>query len=226
MDKIKIRNFQIFSILFSFIFGTFLHFTYKLSGENRIIALFSAINESVWEHLKLLFFPMLLTTILGLFYFKKAIPNFLCSKTLGILFSIFFTIVFFYTYTGVLGKNIAFIDISSFFIATILGEFLAYLLIVNKFKCNNLIAIIVLIILLFCFIFFTYRPPHIGLFRDPITMVLLKIQSKFLLWILYYLFSFKILSISINLFTFCVVVFSSGSVVRIISFSFLNCDKF
>ena len=169
MDKNKIRNYQIFSTIFVCILGTLLHFTYELSGGNSIIASFSAVNESVWEHLKLLFFPMLLTTIIGYFYIGKNVPNFLCSKTIGIITSILFTIIFFYTYSGILGKNIAIIDISSFFIATILGEYVAYRLINSTFKCNHKIAIIILIIIGICFIDFTYSAPKLGIFKDPIT---------------------------------------------------------
>lgn len=169
MNIKKIRQYQIISVIFTFILGTLLHFTYKLSNENQIVAIFSSINESVWEHLKLLYFPMLLTIIIGYFYIGKETSNFLCSKTLGIIISIAFTIIFFYTYTGVLGKDIPAIDITSFFIATMLGEFIAYLLIVNKFKCNNIIAIITLISLFLSFIIFTYFTPNIGLFKDPIT---------------------------------------------------------
>ena len=80
-----------------------------------------------------------------------------------------FTIIFFYTYTGVLGKNIAALDISSFFIATILGEFIAYRLINGFFPCNNIKAIIVLVILAICFIVFSFYTPKIGLFKDPIS---------------------------------------------------------
>ena len=109
---------------------------------------------------------MLLTTIIGYFYFDKKVPNFICSKTIGIITAMLFTVIFFYTYTGVLGKNIAIIDIASFFIATILGEFLSYVLIINNFKCSNKIAIIVLIILFVCFAIFNYFTPNIGLFKD------------------------------------------------------------
>lgn len=169
MNKSKIRKYQIFSIIFTFVLGTILHFTYEWSGDNKIVGLFSAVNESTWEHLKLLYFPMLITTIIGVFYFKKDLPNFLCSKTIGIVMAIAFTVVFFYTYTGVLGRNIAAIDISSFFIATILGEFVAYVLIVNKFKCNNKFAIFLLLAIFINFIVFTYKPIKIGLFKDPVT---------------------------------------------------------
>ena len=75
MNRIKIRNYQIFSIIFISILGTLLHFTYRLSGENRLVAIFSSINESVWEHLKLLYFPMLITIIIGYFYIGKDFQN-------------------------------------------------------------------------------------------------------------------------------------------------------
>ena len=117
----SIKNFQIFSVFFTFLLGTLLHFTYDWSGKNPIVAIFSAINESTWEHLKLLFFPMLISTIIGYFLFFKTISNYLCAKALGIIVAITFIIILFYTYSGILGKNIPFIDISSFFIATILN---------------------------------------------------------------------------------------------------------
>ena len=72
MDNNKIRNYQIVSAIFVCILGTLLHFTYKFFGENNFVASFSAVNESVWEHLKLLFFPMLLTTIIGYFCIENS----------------------------------------------------------------------------------------------------------------------------------------------------------
>ena len=79
----------------------------------------------------------------------------------GLIIALSF-IIFFYTYTGVIGTNYAFLDISSFFIATILDQIYAY--IKNNCPCN--ISFLV-ILLLFSFIFFF--PLHIGLFKDPVT---------------------------------------------------------
>ena len=169
MDKKRIKNFQIFSTIFTFILGTLLHFTYNLSDNNKLVAVFSSVNESTWEHLKLIYFPMVITLIIGLVYFKNSIPNFLCSKTIGILTSIFFTIIFFYTYSGVIGKNIAVIDILSFFISVTLGEYVTYKMITTYFKCNDKISIIILIVLLICFVIFTFYTPKIGLFKDPVS---------------------------------------------------------
>lgn len=167
-QKILLK-YQIFSVIFTFIFGTLLHFTYEWSNQNLVVSLFSAVNESTWEHLKLLFFPMLVTTIIGYFYIGKEYSNFLCAKVIGIILSMLFIIVFFYTYTRIIGTNFAVLDIGSFFVAVLLGEYLAYKIMLSNFTCNNKIASICLILLLLSFMIFTYYPPKIGLFKDPIT---------------------------------------------------------
>ena len=151
------------------ILGTLLHFTYEWSGNNTFVASFSAVNESTWEHLKLLFFPMFLTTILGYFYFRKISSNFLCAQLLGILTAILFTITFFYTYTGIVGTNFAFVNISIFFVAVVLGELVSYKILVSDFKCNSYIILFFITLLLICFITFTYFTPEIGLFKDPVS---------------------------------------------------------
>ena len=168
-NKKSIIKFQILSSILIAILGTILHFTYNWSNENLLVSTFSSINESTWEHLKLLFFPTLITIIIGNFYIGKKIPNFLCAKTISIIISISFTTIFFYTYTGILGTNFAILNIAIFFIAIILGEFIAYKLMISNFTCNSKISLIILIILLIFFILFTFSPPRIGLFKDPIS---------------------------------------------------------
>lgn len=168
-NKNYILKFEILSTIFVIILGTLLHFTYEWSGGNFFVSLFSAVNESTWEHLKLLFYPMLLTTILGYFYLNKKVPNFLCARLIGILVSLSFTIIFFYTYTGIIGTNFSFIDISIFFVAVALGEFTSYKIMISNSKCNKYVALILIMIIFTCFVVFTYFSPKIGLFKDPIT---------------------------------------------------------
>ena len=80
-----------------------------------------------------------------------------------------FTTVFFYTYTGILGRNIAIIDITSFFISLIIGEYLTYKLNNLKFYCNKKFSIIFLFAFFILFAIFTFNPPNIQYFQDPIT---------------------------------------------------------
>ena len=169
LKKNSILIFEIISSIFIMILGTLLHFTFKWSNNNVIVGTFSAINESTWEHLKLIFFPMLITLVIGYFYKEKNTSNYLCAKVLGIIVAIVFIITFFYTYTGIIGKNFAIVDITSFFIAVVLGQYVAYKKMKLKSSCNKVIAIIILLVLYFCFLIFTFFPPHIALFKDPIT---------------------------------------------------------
>jgi uncharacterized membrane protein len=167
--KKNILTFGISSAIFTMIFGTILHFSFEWSNNNFLIGSFSAVNESTWEHLKLLFIPSLLTAIIGYFYTRKFTDNYLCAKTQGILASLAFIVVFFYTYTGIIGTNFTFLDIGSFFVAVILCEYLAYKKIESKSHLNNWICLIILLLLLLMFILFTFFTPHIGLFKDPVT---------------------------------------------------------
>lgn len=169
MNQEKLLKYQIFSAIFAIILGTLLHFTFDWSGNNILVGAFSSINESTWEHLKLAFYPMLITTIIGTFKYKDIIPYFLCAKTIGIITAISFITAFFYTYTGILGRNIAIIDISSFLIAIILGEYVSYKLLKLNYKCDNTFSLIILLSFSLSFIFFTYFPPKIAFFQDPIT---------------------------------------------------------
>ena len=52
-----LKTYAILGFIFVAALGTLLHFTFEWSNQNRIVAFFSAVNESMWEHLKLLVFP-------------------------------------------------------------------------------------------------------------------------------------------------------------------------
>lgn len=166
-DKKSIFKLEIISTIVIMISGVLFHFVYEWSGNNNIVGLFTPVNESIWEHLKLLFFPMVISLIIGYFYVGKDYENYLCAKTLGIIVSMIFIVVFFYTYFGVVGKNIDFINISLFFVAVILGQYMSYRNIFSVKFCNNKKVIIYLIIMTILFMYFSFNPPDIGLFRVP-----------------------------------------------------------
>ena len=128
----KIKTWQIIAVLVCIILGVILHFTYELSGENLIVGLFSAVNESTWEHLKLVFYPMVLIAIIGYFIIGKKGDNYWTAQTIGIISAIIFIIVFFYTYTGIIGTNYGWLNIAAFVMAIILGEYVTYKLLISQ----------------------------------------------------------------------------------------------
>jgi len=64
--KKKLSYYCILSSIFCIILGTLLHFTYEWFNLNKFVGFFSATNESTWEHLKLIFFPMVFSTLIAL----------------------------------------------------------------------------------------------------------------------------------------------------------------
>ena len=168
MQKIDLKKFHIISFIFVSILGVILHFLYNWSGENIFVGIFSAINESIWEHLKLIFYPMLLSSIIGYFVLGKDIENYWCSRVIGILSAIIFVVIFFYTYTGVLGKMIDAINILSFFIAVGIGEYVTYRNMLKEKTCNKNLPFYIIVTLIFYFTLFTFAPPQIGIFKDPV----------------------------------------------------------
>lgn len=49
------------------------HFAYEFLGENKIVGLFAPINESVWEHLKLTFYPMVVFMLCPITEWQKGV---------------------------------------------------------------------------------------------------------------------------------------------------------
>lgn len=165
----KRKKYYMIAFLFCMGLGILLHFTYKISNYNQVIGLFSPVNESVWEHLKLLFYPMLCISIIFYLKDRKNIQNYWFAKMLGILAAMMFVVVFFYTYTGIIGKNYIILDIGSFAMSILLGEYVMYkILRINKLYKLEIFSLIILFIILYFFIIFTKYPPRIPLFEDPV----------------------------------------------------------
>ena len=165
----KIKTWQIITAIICIILGILLHFTYEWSGENTIIGLFSAVNESTWEHLKLLFFPMGLMAIIGSFIIKRKTYNYWFAQALGIVSAMLFTVVAFYTYTGIIGTNFAIVNIAIFIVAVCIGSYISYKVMISpRIYDAEGVSIFYLIILLFIFILYTFSPPEIQFFKDPI----------------------------------------------------------
>lgn len=168
----KLEKAQIGVVIASIIIGTLLHFTYKWSGGNVFVASFSAVNESVWEHLKLVFFPMIVAAIVEYFFVKEIAHNYIEAKTVGIFTAICFIVVTFFTYTGILGTNFLVVDILIFIISILLGEWISYKLMKRENESDRktkILAIIIMGFLLICFIVCTYITPRVNLFRDPVS---------------------------------------------------------
>lgn len=150
--------------------GTLLHFLYDWTGKAVFVAPFSGVNESTWEHMKLLFWPLFVFAIVQSFFFRDR-EEFWCVKLRGILLGLVSIPVLFYTYNGVIGKSPDWINIVIFFFSAAI----AYLYETRQFNnettpCKSpKIAIALLCVIAVLFVIFTFSTPEIGIFKDPLT---------------------------------------------------------
>lgn len=150
--------------------GTILHFLYDWLGEASWIAPFSGVNESTWEHMKLLFWPSFIFAVVQSFFFRDR-ENFWCVKLRGILLGIGLIPVIFYTYNGAIGKSPDWLNIAIFFVCAAIS-YIYELRLFNsdKTRCRApKWAFATLCTLALLFVIFTFATPEIGIFRDPLT---------------------------------------------------------
>ena len=168
----KLYYYEFFSMLFVILVGSILNFSYDWSGNNVIVAAFSGVNESVWEHLKTFFFPYVLFGLFEYFKLGKMYSNLIACKTAGVLAGMAFIVTAFFTYTGVLGYSVFIVDILLFVLAAALASFTSYRLIVGGSLSGGgarILAIFIILLFASAFVVFTFIPPHINLFSDPLT---------------------------------------------------------
>ena len=150
--------------------GTLLHFLYDWTGEAVWIAPFSGVNESTWEHMKLLFWPMFIYAIVQSFFFKDD-GKFWCTKLRGTLLGIALIPIIFYTYNGVIGKSPDWINIAIFFVSAAIAYVYETKALRSQTKPCRFprLAFGALCAVAVLFVLFTFITPQLGIFKDPLT---------------------------------------------------------
>lgn len=168
--KKTITFWQLLGFIITSISGTLLHFLYDWLGRPLLIAPFSAVNESTWEHMKILYWPMFVFAIVQAFYFKEQ-RHYWAIKLKGILLGLILIPLLFYSYNQFIGKSPDWINISIFFISAAAAYFYEAICFKKAPRtfgfpkiCINLLCLIGAF-----FIITTFFPLELGIFRDPVT---------------------------------------------------------
>ena len=165
IDLWQLMGFAVTSLL-----GTLLHFSYEWFAKASWIAPFSGVNESTWEHMKLLFWPMLIYAVIQGFFFRDR-EDFWCIKLRGILAGLCLIPLLFYGYNGIIGKSPDWLNIAIFFISAAI----AYIYEARRLKsdtdshCPKKLTLGMICMIALLFIIFTFCTPHLEIFRDPLT---------------------------------------------------------
>ena len=159
---------QILGFIFTSIAGVILHFLYDWTNQNTFIAAFSAVNESTWEHMKLLFFPMFIYALIQRRYKGKEYKNFWCVKLIGIVLGLLLIPGLYYTINGAFGMTPDWVNIAIFFVTAGICYFVETKLFERGINCKSQgIALLILWLIALVFVIFTFFPLSIPLFEDP-----------------------------------------------------------
>ena len=165
-----LKKYTLAGFFFTSVLGTLLHFVYEWSGENPLAALFAPVSESVWEHMKLLFFPMLAWSILESLVLRNKVPDLFWADAAGILTGLLLIPAVFYTYTGILGKSLMWADILLFYLSVAGGFFVRCRLAGKRSRpgISRWLLLAALLAFAAAFFAFTRNPPELGIFQPPL----------------------------------------------------------
>lgn len=172
MDYEEFRKNVVWGAIFVSILGTILHYVYDWSGRNWLVGFFGATNESTWEHMKMMFWPMFIVAIVLITKWKDYYSGAQTALIVGIKVALWSIPSLFYTYKGILGFEVMWVTISIFYLSIVL----AVLFVLHMMKhlsdkdwgLMNIWLRFTLFVEAFAFLWFTYQPPKLGIFVSPI----------------------------------------------------------
>ena len=152
--------------------GSLLHFTFDWTGHNRLAAIFSAVNESYWEHIKIAIWPVVLLQIILFAAGGYQYPAFLPAATIALYSLPISMIGIVFLYKSITKRNILWLDIATFFVIIAVAQTL-FVLVVEQLDPSSVTVVFAVVFLgglLVAFLRFTLRPPsEPDVFIDPIT---------------------------------------------------------
>ena len=166
----SLKRWRFAGIVVLTVLGFVLHYLFSWTGGSKIVGFYSPVNESVWEHLKLGYWSVVLFSVVEHLSIKNRTNNYFLARTIGILTLEVTIIIIFYWYTFIAGKDILLIDISSYILAVISCQYITYFFLrAQPFsKAINRICLAIFLLLGVLFGAMTYYPPHIAIFKDSI----------------------------------------------------------
>jgi hypothetical protein len=148
--------------------GSLLHFAWEWSGHLPVLAVLGAVNDSVWEHLKLAFWPSVMWSCLLLLVHRVEWQAYVLPRAIGCMTSPLTICAIYYTYLPMAGRNILAIDIGIFVVGVTVGQFITGMLSAKLPVTRSAVwsGVVLFGLQMIAYSFFTHHPPHVGLFEE------------------------------------------------------------
>ena len=171
MDQKRFGYSEAIGCVVIYLMASVLHFVYPLSGGATLAIIFGAVNESVWEHVKIFSTAYIGWALIQLLWLRVPFRRYVVAKCAGLYLLSGGIVGFFYLYTAFTGRAILIVDLIASAITVCLAQFCSYRLTVCEQDTRELFAPALMLLMLYYLMFFSFTvfPPRLGMFRDPIT---------------------------------------------------------
>lgn len=171
MMTMNIKKIKIISVFFILGLTILFHFLYDW-WPNVIFSTLFPVNESIWEHMKLLYFGIIIYGIVEYFIMKKlnlVFNNFLLNLFITSYSSIIIYLAIFLPIYNIIGENMI-VSISLLVVVIILESIISYHILNyrNLGSIYNIISVVMLIIGYIGFVYLTYKPIRNYIFYDKL----------------------------------------------------------
>jgi len=170
--KSKLLVWEIGCILWISFAGAMLHFAFELSDYWKPMALIAAVNESVWEHLKMYFWPGLAFALVQYTYARDYANNYWLGKVAALAITPLIIVICYYAYMSYANsadiKPSLALMLGLMFAGIIVGQMTSYLLLSAPPLGGQLnrLAPTAYAIVIGSFSAFTFFPPKVPLFEN------------------------------------------------------------
>ena len=162
------RKIKIIGIFVIFILSIISHFMYKWI-PNSMFSIIFPVNESIWEHMKLIGTPVLIFSLFEYILYKRKniyFNNFVLSYAISIIIGIISYLILYLPIHYIFGHSTVYAIILLFIIFIIIQIISYYIMNYKEIKYSNTIGIIVIILLYIVLGYLTYNPIEIDIFYD------------------------------------------------------------
>lgn len=168
LKRIKPETYTLLGILVLFAVGSLFHFLYSLTGECFIIGLFVPINESIFEHTKMVVLPVFIWWFIFYLFRKKDlfVNAWFTSALIAMISAIIAIPMLFYFYSQAFGIESLIIDILILLASLAIGQILGLHYYRHGKGIEYHFAIVLMIVIIILFAFFTINPPAFPIFNS------------------------------------------------------------
>lgn len=168
LKRIKPETYTLIGILVLFVVSSLFHFLYSLTGKCFIVGLFVPINESIFEHTKMVVLPIFIWWFIFYLFRKKDlfVNAWFTSALIAMISAIIAIPMLFYFYSQAFGIESLVIDILILLVSLAIGQILGLHYYRHGKGIEYHFAIVLMIVIIILFAFFTINPPAFPIFNS------------------------------------------------------------